>query len=349
MRKGDIIYVKRGPYIVCRGRVIGEYEFDPTVLLDALGEPDDWSHFVRVAWESNYPEYRCLLGAEPCTVLKLDKARRRKLWRAEGMAGATTSPRPQRDAYVCLGDPERDSSKRLIAGGGRHNKWHWTINSHAKKNDAAVFYLTGPTSAFVAVGTVIGTPEKQTSGKWRGHFMAPIRLERLIPAITLAEAKKLLPDWGWLRRPIKSTKMPCGALDRLCPDGARGQNASAGGGFGDAETNKKVEKAAVEKVTEWYEGDGWRVVSRESDRVGCDLYCVRDTEELHVEVKGTSGTEERFIITEGERQRAEDDPLFWLCLVTRALSEQAEIVDYPRDELFKHFKLGPLQYRATRK
>ena len=70
MKQGDVIYVKQGPQIVCRGIVQGSYQFDETFALrDHFGVA--WPHHVPVAWERNFLPARLLLGAEPSTVKRL--------------------------------------------------------------------------------------------------------------------------------------------------------------------------------------------------------------------------------------------------------------------------------------
>ena len=77
MRKGDIIYVKKGPEIICRGVVqgsdSGSYRFDSDFRIrDHNGTP--WAHQVPVEWESDFPKLRIFLGtAQQFTVQKLDE------------------------------------------------------------------------------------------------------------------------------------------------------------------------------------------------------------------------------------------------------------------------------------
>lgn len=122
-----------------------------------------------------------------------------------------------------------------------------------------------------------------------------------------------------------------------------------GAGFGDPDTNTVVESAAVEHVSFWYQDLGWDVQSVEQEKRGYDLICRKDSLEEHVEVKGTSGTGQSFIITAGEVRQAKQDPLFVLCLVTSALSDTRSMFRYPRRELAKKFKLDPIAYKASLK
>jgi len=70
MKAGHIIYVKRGPEIIGKGVVTGDYKFDSS---NRLKSPDGfpWPHQVPVNWESNFPAARILLGSELLTVKEL--------------------------------------------------------------------------------------------------------------------------------------------------------------------------------------------------------------------------------------------------------------------------------------
>lgn len=120
-----------------------------------------------------------------------------------------------------------------------------------------------------------------------------------------------------------------------------------GAGFGDPESNQRVERAAIAAVTEWYEDDGWVVQSVEADKCGYDLLCNRTIQENHVEVKGVKGEIVAFIITAGEVRRAENDPDFVLCVVTSALDTYPMLHFYDSDTFTSDFDLSPLAYRAT--
>lgn len=123
----------------------------------------------------------------------------------------------------------------------------------------------------------------------------------------------------------------------------------AGAGFGDPEQNRKVEEAAVRVVTEWYQNEGWEVISVESQRCGFDLLCKRDGLEAHVEVKGVAGSERRFIITDGEHQYAKTDDRFVLALVTSAMSESPTLERWSARSFLEQFDFKPIQYWAVPK
>lgn len=85
MKAGDIIYVKQGTKIVSKGVVKGSYQFDSEFrLIDPNGNP--WAHQVPVKWESEFPEVKISLGAEPLTVKKLSPNDVKKIEVAAGKA-----------------------------------------------------------------------------------------------------------------------------------------------------------------------------------------------------------------------------------------------------------------------
>jgi len=120
-----------------------------------------------------------------------------------------------------------------------------------------------------------------------------------------------------------------------------------GGGFGTPETNKKVERAAIDHVTEDYVSRGWAVDSVEADKCGYDLHCKKGQREEHVEVKGVQGDVISFIITRGEKRRAQKDTDFVLCVVTSALTQNPKLSRYNPSEIESLFTYEPLAYQAT--
>ena len=120
-----------------------------------------------------------------------------------------------------------------------------------------------------------------------------------------------------------------------------------GAGFGDYETNQKVEQSAISFVTKWYQSHGWTVHSVEAEKCGFDLHCVLKADEEHVEVKGIQGERQSFLITTSEVRQAENNPRFVLCVVTSALSDQAMMLRFTGKEFLDIFKLEPLVFKAS--
>jgi len=122
-----------------------------------------------------------------------------------------------------------------------------------------------------------------------------------------------------------------------------------GGGYGDPKRNRIVEAAAVKSVKRHLRNHGYKVKSRESERIGYDLDATRNGSTLHIEVKGVAGQITEFLITKGEVNRAKDDLAFQLCVVTRALSRVPLLNFYPGKQLLAGFRLEPTAFRATPK
>jgi Domain of unknown function (DUF3883) len=133
----------------------------------------------------------------------------------------------------------------------------------------------------------------------------------------------------------------CGVEEILDPPIAK-----AGAGFGDTATNRQVEQAAIRAVTAYYRGQGWRVRSVESDKLGYDLLVLRMDEKVHVEVKGVRGTQRAFLMTHRERLQAQVDPLFRLCVVTRALGSDPYLHWWSGGEVEHVFEFRPIAYQV---
>jgi hypothetical protein len=121
-----------------------------------------------------------------------------------------------------------------------------------------------------------------------------------------------------------------------------------GGGFGNPETNRKVEQAAVSFVKNYYEQNHWSVESVESEKCGYDLLCTKNSIQEHVEVKGIQGNLVSFIITNGEVRQSQSNENFVLCAVTSVLSNPT-LHRFSAIEFRKKFALEPISYRASLK
>ena len=141
---------------------------------------------------------------------------------------------------------------------------------------------------------------------------------------------------------------PEGALTYGLINSAK-QVQAAGGGFGDAKTNRLVEEAAIEKVCRLLEQRGFRVRSRESERIGYDLDAAKGRTELHVEVKGVSGNGMQFLITQAEVAKAASDSAFRLMVVTEARTRRARVQEFHGRDLERRFALTPVSYIASQK
>jgi len=121
-----------------------------------------------------------------------------------------------------------------------------------------------------------------------------------------------------------------------------------GAGFGDTEKNSKVEKAAVRFVRKLFRKRGYEVKSREKECLGYDLDVRKGNEELHLEIKGVTGSIPEFPITPNEVLRSKSDKLFRLVVVTNAL-EKPNPELFTGDQFQTKYNLAPMVFMARRK
>lgn len=103
-----------------------------------------------------------------------------------------------------------------------------------------------------------------------------------------------------------------------------------GGICGDPVRRKEVEEAAIAAVKSHYSKD-YACVDRQNDCCGFDLLFthLQTGQEVHVEVKGTSGTRPHFFMSANEYAYAQSWPEWRLAMVTSALDEpQLELMTY---------------------
>ena len=173
---------------------------------------------------------------------------------------------------------------------------------------------------------------------WRGRRGSRRKSSRTDTqgAVTLEEAERIA--WG----------NASDLLDNAEPEPTE-QLIKSGGGFGNPETNKKVERAAVSHVRRQYESDGWQVISVESEKRGYDLLCSKGARGEHVEVKGVQGAIPSFIVTANEVKQAHNDTAFVICVVTLALSDDPKLHRFSGREFIGGYDLAPLACRALPK
>jgi hypothetical protein len=210
----------------------------------------------------------------------------------------------------------------------------WSCPKRAQVGDLAFIYVAGPKSQVVAMARVRKPPRPghEAGSQWR--YVTRIGPIKLLPApISLAELKELCPDWGWLRYPRAYAYVPAKDAKRLLrrsrlksPPAENAEVEVSGAGFGDPDTNRRIERAAVDAVKRHYKRGGFKVRSCERDNLGYDLEVKNGRTTLHVEVKGISGAGIRFPITAGEVNCAARDASFRLAVVTDALNGRSRKV-----------------------
>lgn len=118
-------------------------------------------------------------------------------------------------------------------------------------------------------------------------------------------------------------------------------------GFGTAEHRREVELKAEDVVVAHYGAKGFEA-ERVADRnCGWDFIFKKGQIVYNVEVKGTSGAEERLFLTRNEFGHRLDDN--WrLAMVTNALGKRPKVKIYKHDEFDGAFDLEPLVYLGRR-
>jgi hypothetical protein len=119
-----------------------------------------------------------------------------------------------------------------------------------------------------------------------------------------------------------------------------------GGGYGDAESRKQTEEAAIRFVQAELGRRGFTVVDRQRDNCGYDLLATSPQGRLLIEVKGTASTVPRFIISRNEYRCSVIEPDWRLFIVTSA-RRAPSLYEYDADAMAAEFALDPLAWEAT--
>lgn len=147
------------------------------------------------------------------------------------------------------------------------------------------------------------------------------------------------PDWC---QPLNEPDLPANLESEIT-------SRKVGQGYGsDQDIITEVEAAAIKATTKRFEAEGWQVTSVENENLGFDLLCNRSSEELHLEVKGLKGEQLSIILTANELKRAQQDSLFVLVVVSRAL-ESPIINVFNQGELGEFFTIEATQFRLSPK
>lgn len=113
--------------------------------------------------------------------------------------------------HICFGDPALHLSWFETVTANRKSQGWWTINKSAMLGDVMIFYMIGPTSSFVASGTVaselciVDDPKNE----WYGAYAVEMKGIHMLPRfVSIREARERFPNWGFLRQPRRSTMVP---------------------------------------------------------------------------------------------------------------------------------------------
>lgn len=122
---------------------------------------------------------------------------------------------------------------------------------------------------------------------------------------------------------------------------------SRGAGFGNPESNRVVERAAMTHVARTFRRNRWKVEDVSSEKRGYDLLCKRDRSQLRVEVKGVAGTKRQFPITAREKRLWATDTTFVLALVTRTKTTRPSLDLFRGPTALRQFHFEPISYIAA--
>ena len=116
-----------------------------------------------------------------------------------------------------------------------------------------------------------------------------------------------------------------------------------GAGFGDPETHREVELAAMSVVSGEYAVDGWIVEDVSALKCGWDITVTKGRNVRHLEVKGVSGPIPKILVTRSELRVAAQDLDWFLVVVTDALTSPIAR-EYGPEEV--HRLARPLAYEV---
>lgn len=258
----------------------------------------------------------------------------------------------------------------LIGGSDRTNGDHswllshegaertWSCPKNARVGDTVLIYIAAPVSEVIATARVTKAPVEGARLNWKWRYVARIGPISLLKSpISIADLRRLCPKWRWLNYPRAYAYIPpreartiTRRAQQRVTTNSDAEAARIGAGFGDAESNRRVEKASVRAVRRFYQQRGFEVTSYESKNLGYDLEVAKGHRKLHVEVKGISSGEQAFPITRNEVRCAIGDKSFRLAIVTHAVDAKRRRVRVLTGRSFlRRFQLRELSYVACLK
>lgn len=227
----------------------------------------------------------------------------------------------------------------------------WGCGKETKAGDRLLIYFERPHSAIVA--SAVALANARPGDHW--PYVTRIGEFKILPLpITLAEMKEMFPRWMWLNYPRSKQYLDNRRAKALLERASLKLKSPpvsvkvSGAGFGKPEHNRLVEQAACKAVKMHFARRGYAVTSREKDNRGYDFDVSRHGQTLHIEVKGVSGSLQRFPVTANEIACARTDSKFQLALVTEALSSRRQIRLFGRTDFLKEFSLKPLAFFAEK-
>lgn len=249
---------------------------------------------------------------------------------------------------------DRDDYRTLKIAAKTKKTRDWSCLKETRAGDQVLVYCTHPHGAIVA--TAEAMKNAVPGREWK--YVTTLRNVRLVdPPLSREQIRAAFPDWAWAKSTRGQTYVDSRTGKALWKMATASNGTPAqpealkkgGAGFGDPESNSLVEKAAVDLVTAHLAKQGYKVVSREAEKVGYDLDATKGGKVLHVEVKGISGQSLQFPLTAAEARRAGKDTAFQLFAVTNARTRACKIHKFTGTELIEKFDLSPLTFLARKK
>lgn len=114
--------------------------------------------------------------------------------------------------------------------------------------------------------------------------------------------------------------------------------------FEDTAQFTEVMEAANSIVADYFQGEGFRVVTPDDSDSFYDFRCTKDDEEYHVLVFATPQEEVRFLIADADLAAATEDDDALICVVTKPGTDDAELSIFDPDALLDDFLYRPLQW-----
>jgi 5-methylcytosine-specific restriction endonuclease McrA len=89
----------------------------------------------------------------------------------------------------------------------------WSTHKLAKPDDITLFYVTGPISSFIATATITRKCPHREGERWPHADMRGLR--RCATPYHIRDARSAFPEWGWLRNPMQSARIPNELVSKL--------------------------------------------------------------------------------------------------------------------------------------
>lgn len=271
------------------------------------------------------------------------------------------------NSWVIKAKPSRNDLQKLVLASTESTWYASRIPKNFNKPDILFVWAASPVLRIIgeavvtqpfagANGTHLLFGVRYTTNRFAGPTLDSLRNDIILQSASFLKsgpAGTIFPLTG-----EQGTRLAqlCAAsydewIDRTARSGLQAetpQNDRADGSgplYGNAESNRRVEAAAMKASIAHYRHSGYAVEPVPEQKRGYDLVCKKVRQTLHVEVKGIQGNRFEFVITRGEYEKALHDRRFELCLVRNALARPL-ISTYAAGDMLSQFGFVPLAYKV---